>query len=63
MEMLRVVDLKKWLLGSFRKIMVVYGNAGLSFQAGIFPSCSEYVSEEHCRFVEFSSKVKCLRKF
>lgn len=49
-------------LGNFKEVMAVYGNAVLPFQAGIFPSHPDYLSEEHGNFIEFSSKVKCLKE-
>jgi len=52
----------KWLLGSLREIMAVYGNAILPFQAGIFPSHPEYLSEEYGKFIEFSSTIKSLNE-
>lgn len=51
----------KWVLGNFKEVMAVYGNAVLPFQAGI-SSRPEYLSDKHGKFIEFSSKVGCLKE-
>lgn len=50
-----------WVLDNFRENMAVYGNAVLPFQAGI-SSRPEYLSDKHGKFIEFSSKVGCLKE-
>lgn len=52
----------KWVLGNFREIMAVYGNAVLPFQAGVFPNHPEYLSDEFGKYIEFSSKIKSLNE-